>query len=103
MIPYKSIIPLAEIIADAVSVGKKSKKVVNIYSDIIKNVGNEFHVLLEADIDQIAQHSSPLIAEGVRRVRQGKVEVQGGYDGVYGTIKIFSEEEKKQKGQQALL
>jgi len=94
-IPFKSIIPLAEIISDAVGVGDKSKKVRGIYKDIINGVGNEFFTLLDAEIAAIAKASSPLIAEGVRRVREGKVEVKGGYDGIYGEVNIYSEEERE--------
>ena len=94
---------MAEVISDIVCVGKKSKKVTKIYADIINKVGNEFHVLLDAEINQIAQASSPLIAEAVKRVREGKVNVRGGYDGVYGEINIFTEEEKLEIGQQSLL
>lgn len=102
-IPYKSIVPLAEIISDIVCVGKKSKKVTKIYTDIINQVGNEFQVLLNAEIDQIAAASTPLIAEAVKRVREGRVNVRGGYDGVFGEINIFSEAEKEDIGQKSLL
>ena len=60
-------------------------------------------MLLDAPIEEIAEASTPLIAEAVKRVREGKVNVRGGYDGVYGVINIFSEEEKEEIGQQVLL
>jgi DNA helicase-2/ATP-dependent DNA helicase PcrA len=45
----------------------------------------------------------PEIAEGVIRVREGKVIIEPGYDGVYGKIRIFSKEEKKELSKQATL
>jgi PHP family Zn ribbon phosphoesterase len=36
----------------------------------------------------------PRIAEAIVRVREGKVKVIPGYDGVYGQLVIFGEEEK---------
>lgn len=102
-IPFKSIIPLQEIIAHVVGVGKKSKKVQGIYADIINQVGHEFYVLLEADVNKIEEASNSLIAEAIRRMRTGEVHVEGGYDGEYGVIEIFSEEELKQVKQKTLL
>lgn len=103
-IPYKSIVPLAEIIAETLGVkSTKGKRVMDIYKDIIWQVGNEFHTLLDADIDLIAKSSTPLIAEGIKRVREGNVEVKGGYDGIYGEIHLFSDDERQQSKQKSLL
>ena len=44
-----------------------------------------------------------MIAEGISRMRQGKVEIAAGYDGEYGIIKIFSAKERKQIDQQLAL
>lgn len=102
-IPFKSIIPLQEIISDIIGVGKKSKKVFGIYKDLINQVGNEFYTLLDAPIEQIAQASTPMIAEGVKRMRDGAVELDPGFDGRYGVIRLFSDEERNQGQQRSLL
>lgn len=96
-IPYKSLIPLNEIIADAVGFSVSAKAVVEHYNNLIKKIGNEFYILLDATREEIEKESSSKIAEGVIRAREGKVIIDPGYDGVYGTIKIFSEEEKAQQ------
>ena len=64
------------------------------YNNLIKELGNELKILLESTKKEIEESSLPSIADGVIRMREGKVFIEPGYDGVYGKIKIFSE--KKQ-------
>jgi len=45
----------------------------------------------------------PEIAEGIVRVREGKVFIEPGYDGVYGKIRIFSRGEQKTVSRQKTL
>ena len=65
------------------------KKLDKYYNNLIKNLGSEFKILLESNRKEIEKESLPEIAEGVIRMREGKVFVEPGYDGVYGKIKIF--------------
>jgi DNA helicase II / ATP-dependent DNA helicase PcrA len=103
-IPYKNIIPLSEIIADVLGVSKKSKKVEQAYRQVINGVGNEFYALLDAPIEAIAKAAShPLIAEGIKRMRAGKVNIRPGYDGLYGIISLFDEKEKGKGAKQGSL
>ncbi len=91
---YKSIIPLKEIIGDAFSVNKKSKKVQGIYDKLIHSLNNELYILDEAPIEEIKKYSTDMIAEGVKRVRNNDVEIIPGYDGEYGKVVVFSEEDR---------
>ncbi len=92
--PFQSIIPLPEIIAEALRVGPQSKRVDEQYFSLLASLGNEFHILLDAPIDEIAGASTPLLAEAVRRSRAGEVRISAGYDGAYGTVTIFTDEER---------
>lgn len=94
-IPFKSLIPLSEVIAEALGVSVAGKEVANNYNNLIKNLGDEFKILLESTEKEIAEKSSLEIAEGVIKMREGKVSIEPGYDGVYGKIKIFSEKKDK--------
>jgi uncharacterized protein (TIGR00375 family) len=103
VIPFKRIIPLEEIIADAKGMGPSSKAVRGEYKNLIKHFGSEFKILLEASQEQIERTSSAEIAEGVNRIRQGRVNIEPGYDGEFGQIKIFQDEERNSFSKQASL
>ena len=103
-IPFKSMVPLQEIIAEAFDVGKQSKRVQATYERIVAAGGNEFRVLLDLPYDEIASIANDdRIVRGIRRVREGKLTILPGYDGEYGTIRIFDEHEKRKNKQQKLL
>lgn len=93
-IPYKNLVPLKEIIADAFGVAKGTKKVNEEYFKLISCFDSEFTVLLNAGIEEIAQCANPLIAAGINKMRVGKVRLVPGFDGEYGKISIFSNEER---------
>jgi uncharacterized protein (TIGR00375 family) len=94
--PYHSVIPLMEIIAEAVQVGINSKKVTGAYLDLLSRLGNEYHVLVEAELESIRQAGSRLLAEALKRVRSGSVSIYPGYDGEFGTIRVFDGKEREQ-------
>jgi len=95
-IPFKSLVPLDEIIADVLSQGVSTKAVEQEYKNLIEKFGSEFNVLLDVSRKDLATATQPEIVEAIVRVREGKVIREPGYDGVYGKIKIFSTEEKKE-------
>lgn len=103
-VPYRSAIPLAEIIAEARGVGPNSLSVHGDYMKLLAKLGSEFHVLMDAFLPDIERAASPLVAEAVDRMRAGRVHIRPGYDGEYGRIKIFDDGERDGiKGQGALL
>ena len=102
-IPFKSLIPLTEIIADVLAVGSETKQVIEEYENLIEKFENEFNILLEVSRSELEVATLPEIAEAIIRVRQGKVFIEPGYDGVFGKIKIFSKGEQKKLSKQKTL
>jgi len=99
--PYKSIIPLQEIIAEINKTSTQSKTVFNTYMKLIYKLGSEFDILLNKKLEEISAVDEHL-AEAVERMRTGKVFVEPGYDGQYGKIRVFSETSKNNSGQTLL-
>ena len=87
---YKSIVPLHEIIRDALGVGKTSKKIPITYAEMIRAFGSEFGILLDVPLHDISDGGWPRIAEAVGRVRTGDISIVPGYDGEFGHVSVFS-------------
>lgn len=94
-IPFKSLVPLPEIIADVYQVGVASKKVVAEYNSLIATLGSEFHILINSTMNEIKDASSEIIATAIERVRNGEIYVRPGYDGEFGVVKVFKEGETR--------
>jgi uncharacterized protein (TIGR00375 family) len=86
---FLSLVPLAEIIAELLSVGASSKKVQQQYGRLVSRFGSELDLLLKVGRVDLAAES-PLLAEAVHRVRNGTIMHRGGYDGEYGVISLFA-------------
>ena len=100
---YHSLIPLREVLSEIAGAGPDSKKVSQLYMDLIAKCGSEFDVLLHQPLDRIQQAGGPVVAEAMRRMRAGEVHIQEGYDGEYGVIKVFSDQERRDLTRQGLL
>jgi uncharacterized protein (TIGR00375 family) len=94
--PYAMIVPLLEILSEALSVGVASQKVQVAYEQLIHSFGNEFEVLLKTKLSEIERIGGPKVAEGIGKVRLGDIVIKPGYDGVFGEVNIWKEGEDDQ-------
>ncbi len=93
-IPFKSLVPLREIIAECLQKGKATKGVQGLYEKMLEQK-TEFEILLDLNRSQIKEISNEIIAEAIMRVREGKIVIKPGFDGEYGVVKVFNEKEIK--------
>jgi len=93
--PFAKIVPLLELIAWVRGVGKHSKTVLTEYFSIVER-RSEFDTLIFSpllELDDIEQD----IQKAIGAVREGRVDVRPGYDGVYGTVSIPKNAYEKQQ------
>ena len=84
-VPFKRLLPLAELISMATGVGRPSaKRVLKIQSSLVEAFGDEFKVLLDATHEAIEQAAGAKVADAIIAAREGTIKVTPGYDGVYG-------------------
>jgi uncharacterized protein (TIGR00375 family) len=92
-IGYMHLLPLSEIIATALGVDSPStQQVWNIYNKLVEKFGDEYTVIIDTSQQALIEEADQRIAEAIVRVREGKIKVIPGYDGVYGQPIIFEEE-----------
>ncbi|MCD6219062.1 DNA helicase UvrD, partial [Candidatus Calescamantes bacterium] len=94
-IPYKHLIPLEEIISQALGVGRDSQQVKREYTQMIEKWGGELNILLHLEEEVIKENFPSSIGEAILNMRKGEVEIEPGYDGVYGEVRIKVSQEKK--------
>jgi uncharacterized protein (TIGR00375 family) len=87
-IPSRHLVPLVEIIAGAVGQGVNTKKVKTEYDRLLR-MHTEFEILLDLSNSDIDDITDERVAEGIKRVRAGDINVVPGYDGEYGKVSIF--------------
>ncbi len=87
-----SLVPLPELLREICGAGAKSQKVTGQYRRVLEALGPEMFVLRQADIADVRHFWEPL-GEAVARMRAGKVIRSGGYDGEYGTVRVFTPQE----------
>jgi uncharacterized protein (TIGR00375 family) len=91
--PFESLVPLLEVIAASTGRSAAGKKVREEYETMIRKLGTEFAILREVPIEDIKRECGYLTAEGIRRLREGKVERLPGFDGEYGAVRLFTPDE----------
>jgi uncharacterized protein (TIGR00375 family) len=93
---FMHLLPLSEIIATALGADSPStQQVWNIYNSLIAKFGDEYTVLIDASEERLCTVVDKKTAEAIIKVRNGRVKVIPGYDGVYGQLIIFDEQKAK--------
>ncbi|MFH0979471.1 MAG: endonuclease Q family protein [Candidatus Roizmanbacteria bacterium] len=101
--PFVSMIPLLEILLELND--HSQTKAQKEYERLTTSLGTEFDILLRRDCQEIEKAGGEKLRQAIEIVRERKVFVDPGYDGVFGKVKIFkdeNEEVKKEESQQTL-
>ncbi len=88
-LPYERLVSLAEVLAEIHGAGPGSAAVRRAADRLVERLGPELFILRRAPIEEIERAAGPLAAEAVRRMRAGEVEVEAGYDGEFGVVRLF--------------
>lgn len=91
---FESIVPLSEALGSCLGFSAGSVKVRALREALLQKIGPELYLLREAPIEQLKKEGGPLIAEGIRQLRAGRVEAQPGFDGEYGKVQLLSAEQR---------
>ena len=86
-------IPLLEILSEIFQLNPGSKKVMLYYNNLLEQFGPELYILNFTGIEELRHSGIHLLAEAIERMRKNKVMITPGFDGKYGTVKLFKKEE----------
>ena len=98
-----NLVPLHEVIGEIQGVGPNSKRVERCYQHLVTSLGSELDILNDIPIEEIRRADDTLLGEAISRLRAGDVIREGGYDGEYGVIRLFDEDELKEAKSGGLL
>jgi len=92
-------VPLLEILSEALSVGISSQKVINEYNNLTANLGSEMEILLRRKGKEIEKIAGQRISEAITKMRCGNIIIKPGFDGQFGRVQIFGQLKKQKKKQ----
>jgi uncharacterized protein (TIGR00375 family) len=95
-VPFKSLIPLSEIISTVLEISQPSStKVWDEYNKLVKRFGSEFNIMLKASEEELRAATSEKIADMILMTRRGEAKIKPGYDGVYGSLTIGDDQKEQ--------
>ena len=89
--PFLRLVPLEELLSEALGVGRRSKAVAKIYQRLCAELGSELAVLAWTDAADLRNVAGEKVAEAILKARTGKVVTEPGFDGQYGTVRVWGE------------
>ncbi len=101
--PYERLVSLAEVVGEVRGAGPQTKGVQKVCRQMLQRLGPEIGILTRVPVEEIERVGGRVIAEGLRRMRKADVRVEAGYDGEFGVVRLFREEEKAELEGQGIL
>jgi DNA helicase II / ATP-dependent DNA helicase PcrA len=91
---FTCLVQLPQIVGEILGTGPKSKTVTAEVSRLVSALGPELSILRDVPLDDLRRAGGSRLAEGIGRLRRGEVIRDAGYDGEYGTIRLFQPDER---------
>jgi len=91
--PFRRLLPLNEVIAEACGKSAESQAVWELYFRFVREFGDEQRILTEVPGEELRRISPERVADGIERMRRGLVRISPGHDGEYGTVRLFDGED----------
>ncbi len=92
---FRRTLPLEDILCEVLSVGPSSKKIKAEQQRLVETLGPELSILHEIPLETLDKMNLPLFKEAVQRARNQEIRILPGFDGQFGTLKIFDEKERR--------
>ena len=89
--PFLRLVPLEELLAETLGVGRRSKAVGNVYQKLCAELGSELATLAWVGASDLQRVAGEQVAEAVLKARTGRVVADPGFDGRYGTVRVWGE------------
>lgn len=86
--PFISLTGLKSILAERYGVREQTKKVGTAYENMLRQFGSEFGILTDVPFASL-QSFDEEIAVCIAQLRKGNVYLEGGFDGVFGKVKVY--------------
>ena len=87
--PFLRLVPLEELLSETLGVGRRTKRVGNLYQKLCGELGGELAVLAWAEVEEIEKVAGEEVGQAILNARTGNVVAEPGYDGKYGTIRVW--------------
>jgi uncharacterized protein (TIGR00375 family) len=82
------VVPLRDLAAAALGRTQAARSVRVAVERLVAAAGSEIAALVELPESDLRRAGPPEVAEAILAVRAGRVEIDPGYDGVYGTVRL---------------
>jgi superfamily I DNA/RNA helicase len=92
--PFYSLIPLSEILSEIMQVSSPTKKVLAACERLTERLGGELPLLIDTDLEEIRSAAGETFALAIKRMRAGDVHKEAGYDGKFGRVRVFRDNEQ---------
>ncbi len=86
---FHTLISLKEILAELYGIGPNSRRIATLYQELLRDGGSELDILLNLSLNDLRDLNNERLVEGIRRMRAGEVNIREGFDGQFGTIRLF--------------